>query len=162
MSNLYELKQSWKQVADMICEEEIDEQCILDTLESIEGEIEDKADNYAKIIKNLLASSKTKKEEAKELLEKAKREENRAKLLKDRLEEAMKETGKIDFKTLLFSFKICKNGGLAPLWVDEDISKVPDDYLKKEPDNSKIRQLLQTESVSWAKLEERGEALRIR
>ena len=51
MSKLYELKENWKQVQEMLYEEEIDEQCILDTLESIEGEIEDKADSYAMIIK---------------------------------------------------------------------------------------------------------------
>ena len=48
---LYELKENWKQVQEMLYEEEIDEQCILDTLESIEGEIEDKADSYAMIIR---------------------------------------------------------------------------------------------------------------
>lgn len=162
MSNLYELKENWKQVSDMLYEEEIDEQMILDTLESIEGEIEDKADNYAKIIKNLLASSEAKKNEAKALLEKAKAEENRANLLKSKLEETMKETGKTDFKTNLFSFKIQKNGGLAPLWITEDLRLIPWDFLKKEPDNAKIRELIEKEEVSWAKLEERGESLRIR
>ena len=92
MSNIYELKENWKKVSDMLYEEEIDEQMILDTLESIEGEIEDKADGYAKIIKNLLASSEAKKAEAKLLLEKAKNEENKANLLKTNLEETMPET----------------------------------------------------------------------
>lgn len=162
MSNLYELKENWKQVSDMLYEEEIDEQMILDTLESIEGEIEDKADGYAKIIKNLLASSEAKKIEAKALLEKAKAEENRANLLKTKLEEIMKETGKTDFKTNLFSFKIQKNGGLAPLWVTEDFRLIPWDFLKKEPDNTKIRELIENEEVSWAHLEPRKESLRIK
>ena len=39
MSRLYELKENYRQVADMLYEEEIDEQCILDTLESIEGKV---------------------------------------------------------------------------------------------------------------------------
>ena len=162
MSNLYQLKENWRQVADMLYEEEIDEQCVLDTLESIEGEIEDKADSYAMIIKNLLAGAEAKEIEAKKMIEKANAEKNRAKLLKQNLYEIMKETGKTKFKTDLFSFSIQKNGGLAPLWVDEDIAKIPDKYLKKEPDNSKIRELLKTQEVSWAKLEERGESLRIR
>ena len=162
MSNLYELKENWKQVADMLYEEEVDEQCVLDTLEAIEGEIEDKADNYAMIIKNLLASAEAKETEAKKMAEKANAEKNRAKLLKQNLYEIMKETGKTKFKTDLFSFSIQKNGGLAPLWVDEDITKIPDEYLKKEPDNTKIRELLKEETVEWAKLEERGEGVRIR
>lgn len=162
MSNLYELKGNWKQLADMLYEENVDEQCVLDTLEAIEGEIEDKADNYAMIIKNLIASAEAKKGEAKRMTEKANAEENRAKMLKQRLYEVMKETGKVKFKTELFSFGIQKNGGLAPLWIDEDITKIPDEYLKKEPDSTKIRELLKIQEVKWAKLEERGESLRIK
>lgn len=162
MSRLYELKENWKQVSDMLYEEEIDEQCILDTLESIEGEIEDKADSYAIIIKELLADSEACKQEKLRLEARQKSFENRAKLLKTKLEEVMKETGKTDFKTSLFNFKIQKNGGLEPLWTTEDLRLIPWDFLKKEPDNTKIRELLQTQQVSWAKLEERGESLRIR
>ena len=63
MSRLYELKENYKQIASMLYEEEIDEQCILDTLESIEGEIEEKADNYAVIIKELLGDAEICKQE---------------------------------------------------------------------------------------------------
>ena len=41
----------------MLYDEDIDEQMVLDTLESIEGDIEDKADGYAKIIKELLGDA---------------------------------------------------------------------------------------------------------
>lgn len=162
MSRLYELKENWKQISNMLYEEEIDEQCILDTLESIEGEIEDKADSYAIIIKELLADAEACKQEKLRLETRQKSFENRAKLLKIKLEEVMKETGKTDFKTSLFNFKIQKNGGLEPLWTTEDLRLIPWDFLKKEPDNTKIRELLQTQEVSWAKLQERGESLRIR
>lgn len=162
MSRLYELKENWKQISNMLYEEEIDEQCILDTLESIEGEIEDKADSYAIIIKELLADAEACKQEKIRLEARQKAFENRAKILKDNLQEVMKETGKIKFKTALFSFNIQKNGGLAPLWIIEDLKQIPKEYLKFEPDNTKIRELLNTQDVDWAKLEERGESLRIR
>ena len=100
MSRLYELKENYKKVADMLYEEEIDEQCILDTLESIEGEIEDKADNYAVIIKELLADAEVCKQEKLRLETRQKSFENRAKLLKDRLEEVMRETGKTKLRQL--------------------------------------------------------------
>lgn len=61
MSNIYELEklgENWKQLTDMLYEEDVDEQCILDTLEAIEGEIEDTADGFAMLIKNLLANVK--------------------------------------------------------------------------------------------------------
>ena len=163
MSRLYELKENYRQVADMLYEEEIDVQCILDTLESIEGEIEDKADNYAVIIKELLADAEVCKQEKLRLEARQKSFETRAKFLKDRLEEVMKETGKTKFKTAKFSFGIQKKGGLAPLWIDEDYSNIPQKYLKVEPDNTKIRQALDSgENIIFAHYEERGESLRIR
>ena len=163
MSKLYELGENWKQVADMLYEKEIDEQCILDTLESIEGEIEDKADNYAIIIKELSADAEACKREKQRLEARQKSFENKVKFLKDTLEKVMRETGKTDFKTSLFSFKIQKNGGLAPLWVDEDYSNSPQKYLKVEPDNNKLRQALDSgENIIFAHYEPRTESLRIR
>ena len=57
MANLYELTKNYETVLNMLYEEDIDEQMVLDTLESIEGDIEDKADGYAKIIKELLGDA---------------------------------------------------------------------------------------------------------
>lgn len=45
--NLYELTEQYDEVMSLLYDNETDEQTILDTLESIDGEIEDKADNYA-------------------------------------------------------------------------------------------------------------------
>lgn len=163
MSRLYDLKENYKQIENMLYEEEIDEKCILDTLESIEGEIEDKADNYAVIIKELSSDAEICKQEKLRLEVRQKSFENRAKLLKDKLEEIMRETGKTKFKTAKFSFGIQKNGGLAPLWIDEDYSNIPQKYLRVEPDNIKIRQALDTgENIIFAHYEKRGESLRIR
>lgn len=160
--NIYELKENWKQVAEMLYEEEIDEQCVLDTLESIEGEIEDKADGYAKIIKEFEHLRDSRKAEAKRLNESANSLDNRIKFLKDSLFNVMKETGKTKFNTELFSFNICKNGGKQALTID---GEVPEEYTKViiENDNDKIRQALEDgEKLPFAHLEPRGESLRIR
>lgn len=163
MSSLYELKEDRRKIANMLYEEEIDIQMILDTLESIESEIEDKADDYAIIIKELLGDAKICKEEKQRLEARQKMFETRAEMLKNRLYDVMKETGKTNFKTAKFSFSICKNGGLAPLFVDEDYSNIPQKYLKVEPDNTKIRNAIDNgEILSFAHYEERGESLRIR
>ena len=79
MSNLYQLTNNYETVHDMLMQEDCDEQMILDTLESIEGEIEDKADNYAKIIAELEAKANARKNEAKRLTESARIYENRIK-----------------------------------------------------------------------------------
>ena len=162
MSNLYQLTNNYKTVLNMLYDEDTDEQMILDTLESIEGEIEDKADNYAKIIKELEAKQNARKEEAKRLTESAKVFENRAKTLKSNLFNAMKETGKTKFVTDLFSFNIVKNGGKQTLTID---GEVPEEYTKTiiENDTDKIRQALEEgKELSFAHLEQRGESLRIK
>lgn len=162
MSRLYDLKENYKKIADMLYEEEIDEQCILDTLESIEGEIEDKADGYAKIIKELEARRDARKAEAKRLTESAKVFENRVNTLKSNLFNAMKTTGKTKFATDLFSFNITKNGGKQPLTID---GEVPKEYTKTviENDTDKIRQALENgKKLPFAHLEPRGESLRIK
>lgn len=162
MSNLYQLTNNYKTVSNMLYDEDTDEQMILDTLEGIEGEIEDKADNYAKIIKELEAKQNARKEEAKRLTKSAKVFENRAKTLKSNLFNAMKETGKTNFVTDLFSFNIVKNGGKQTLTID---GKVPEEYTKTiiENDTDKIRQALEEgKELSFAHLEPRGESLRIK
>ncbi len=162
MSNIYQLANNYETVLNMLYNEEIDEQMIFDTLESIEGEIEEKADNYAKIIKELEAKQKARKEEAKRLTDGAKVFENRVKALKNNLFNAMKETGKTKFATNLFSFNIAKNGGKQALTIDGD---VPEEYTKTiiENDTDKIRQALENgENLPFAHLEPRGESLRIK
>ena len=162
MSNLYQLTNNYEQVLNMLYDEEIDEQMIFDTLEAIEGEIEDKADGYAKIIKELESKKNARKEEAKRLTDSAKVFENRVNALKQNLFNAMKQTGKTKFATDLFTFNIAKNGGKQPLTIDGD---VPEEYKKiiKENDNEKIRADLEAgKELPFAHLEPRGESLRIK
>lgn len=162
MSNLYQLTNNYEQVLSMIYDEDVDEQMVLDTLESIEGEIEDKADGYAKIIKELEALRDARKAEAKRLTESATTFDNRIKGLKQNLFNAMKQTGKTKFATDLFTFNIVKNGGKQALTID---GEVPEEYTKTvvENDTEKIRQALEDgEKLPFAHLEPRGESLRIK
>ena len=146
MSNLYELTSNYETVLNMLYDEDIDEQMILDTLEGIEGEIEDKADGYAKIIRELEAMRDAKTEEMHRQQDGAKRLDNKIKLLKQNLFNAMKQTGKTKFATNLFTFNIAKNGGKQAL-----------------TDTDKIRQALENgENLPFAHLEPRGESLRIK
>lgn len=166
MSNIYQITSNWQTVYNMLYEnEEIDEQLIRDTLESIEGDFEEKADNYAKIIKELLGDAEKIKVEKQRLEARQKSFENKAKLLKDTLQEAMLKIGKPKFKTELFSFNIQKNGGVLPVIID-DINAVPFEYFKhteKELDNKKIRELIDSgEEISFAHYGEQSESLRIR
>lgn len=162
MRNIYELTSDYEKVINMLYDEDADEEAILDTLEAIEGEIEIKADNYAKLIKELEADEKAREEEAKRLISSAGVLKNRAKMLKQNLYNSMKITGKTKFTTDLFSFNIAKNGGKQALTIDGD---VPEEYTKTviETDTDKIRKDLEEgKELNFAHLEERGESLRIR
>lgn len=159
---LYELTNDYEKVMSMLYDDEIDQQMILDTLESLEYDIEDKADNYAKIIREFEAQITSRKEESKRLAESAKVLENKIKLLKGNLFATMKSIGKTKFATGLFNFSIVANGGKQALTVD---GEVPAEYTKTiiENDNEKIREALDNgEVLAFAHLEPRGESLRIK
>ena len=174
MAALYELTGEFLQLMYMLEDEECDEQCIMDTLESVEYEIEDKADGYAKSIKSLESNVNGLSKEADRLIARKKTYENRIKWLKQNLETCMRTTGKRKFTTDLFSFNIQKNGGKRKLVVDVDIEKVPEQYRIKQPDaidGESIREFLRENgyegqdgslNCEFAHLEPQGESLRIR
>ena len=174
MANLYELTGDFLTLMDMLEDEECDEQCIMDTLESVEYEIEEKADGYAKIIKSLESDIEGLSKEADRLTTRKKTYENRIKWLKQNLEMCMRATGKKKFTTDLFSFGIQKNGGKRKLVIDVDVENVPEQYRIKQPDaidGDSIREYLKENGLEgqdgslnceFAHLEPQGESLRIR
>ncbi len=162
MATLYELKGAWEQVYGMACDGEIDIDVTIDTLEAIEGEIEDKADGYAKLLRSLGSDVAALKEEEKRIADRRRAIENKAEAIKKRLQEVMEETGKVKFATQLFSFNIQKN---PPSVVIDNPDEVPQIYLvPQEPkaDKKMILELLKGgEQPSWAHLEQ-SQSLRIR
>lgn len=164
--NLYEITGNYLELINMMSDENIDQEMIKDTLESIEGDFEEKADNYAKIIKNLESEIAALKEEENRLALRRKSRENNIELLKNNLEAAMKAMNKPKFKTLLFNFSISKNGGKAPLKIDVPVGLIPIQYFKerteKDLNNDLIRNDLDAGKINFAHYEERGESLRIK
>ena len=162
---LYEISEELVTLEDMLYDDTVDQETVQDTLEMINMDFEDKADNYAKIIRTMDASIKALKDEEQRLSGRRKSLEERQKWLKDTLEANMRYTGKMKFKTPLFSFSIQKNGGLEPLVITGELEDIPGRSLIQQPpipDNMKIRKLLEEQPVEWAHLEPRGESLRIR
>ena len=130
---LYELTSDYLNLLELAEDPDIDEQAFLDTLESIEGELEDKADNYAKVIRSLEADAAACDAEAKRLRAKKQTIENNVKRMKGALQYAMQTTGKVKFKTPLFSFGIRKNP--ASVVIDTaNVRDFPDEYIiESEP-----------------------------
>lgn len=165
MSRLYDLTEEWEAVAGLLYDGETDEQTIMDTLESIEGEIEDKADNYAKLIRSMQADSETLKAEEDRLKARRQSLEHRASQLKSNLQANLEFIGKTKFKTALFSFSVATNGGKQPLEITENIDEIPGKYLIPQPpkvNTDAVRELLEGKEVEWARLTPRGKSLRIR
>lgn len=165
MSRLYELTEQYAILMSMMYDPEVDEQTVKDTMEAIWGEIEDKADGYAKIIISMKADVEVLKNEEERLFSRRKRLEDRSKWLKENLMANMQAIGKEKFKTALFSFSIQKNGGKEPLVIDGNLQDIPGKFLiPQDPviNNDAVRELLAEKQVDWAHLEPRGESLRIR
>lgn len=134
MSSLYELTNDWLQLMDML-EDGADEDVINDTLEGLDYEIEQKADGYARVIRNLEADAAGLKTEIGRMTDRKRVIENNIKRLKKNLQEAMEMTGKVKFKTDLFSFNIQNN---TPSVVIDNIDDIPIEYLVlQEPEINK-------------------------
>lgn len=137
MANIYEIASDWFRVQEMMEDPELDPQTLADTLEAIEGELEVKAENYAKVMKNLEGDIVAIKAEIDRLSAKKRAIENNIKNMKAALQSVMEATGKTKFKTDLFSFGIQKNAPSVVIDV-EDVRDIPEDYLKfKEPEVDK-------------------------
>lgn len=161
-ATLYDLTGEWLELYDMADDPDMDPDMWFDTIEGLEGEIENKADGYAKVIAQLNADAAAIKAEEERLYGRRKTIENRVAAMKGRLQQMMELTGKTKFKTALFSFGIQKNPASV---VIDDESKIPAKYwIAQEPklDKASIKELLKGGiSCEFAHLEQ-GESLRIR
>ena len=165
MSTLYELTEDYMNLLELAEDPDIDEQAFTDTLEGIEGALEDKAEGYAKVIRTLEGDAAACDAESKRLRNKKQTIENNIKRMKAALQYAMQATGKTKFKTALFSFGIQKNP--AAVVIDEGyIENIPDRFLiPQDPqiDKKAIKEALKAgEDLEGIAHLEQTESLRIR
>lgn len=162
MANIYQLTNDFLYVQTLIEEGELDLEMIQNTLECLDYEIEEKAEGYAKIIKNLTAEIEGLKKEEERLANKRKSIENNIANLKKNLETAMILTGKKKFKTNLFSFNIQKNPPSVKI-LDE--TKIPKKFKIPQPDKIDNKGILQElkngAKFDWVEITQ-AESLRIR
>lgn len=158
--NLYDLTNAYLKIQELI-ESGEDYEGILETLDD---EIEIKADGYARIIRNMEGEVTALKAEEKRLADKRKQRENAITKLKQNLFDSMKLIGKTKFKTDLFSFSIQKNGGALPVIVDVPTDQLPDDLvvIEEKPNLKAIAKLIEEGNVKYGHFGERGESLRIK
>lgn len=164
MATIYELSGDYLRLLEMAEDPEMDPVAFADTLEGLEGEIEIKAEGYAKVIKELDKDGAGLDNEIKRLQAKKTTIDNSIDRMKKALEQSMIITGKTKFKTELFSFGIQKN----PPSVDLDeghLELIPIEYLipqDPKPDKKRmLQELKEGKELSFAKLKQ-TESLRIR
>ena len=159
---LYELTDNYRNLLEMAQNPDIDEQAIKDTLEAIQGDIEEKADGYAKVIKELDGETDKLTAEIKRLTDRKNTIQNNIAYMKQSLTSAMTVTGNTKFRTDLFSFNIQKN---PPALVVDDEKAIPQEYLiPQEPkvDKKAIIDFLKNgNKVPYAHIEQ-SEGVRIR
>ena len=165
MNTLYQLTADYMNLLEMAEDPDIDEQAFMDTLDGIEGAIEVKAENYAKIMRQLEADAAACDAESKRLKNKSKTIDNNIRRMKQALQFAMQTTGKTKFKTPLFSFYIQKNP--ASVVMDEQyIENIPERFLvRKDPEINRkaIRDAINAgEDIGGIAHLEQTESLRIK
>lgn len=160
MASLYELTGQMEYLKGLLEDPEVEEQVVLETMESIEFEIEEKAEVYGKIIRMLQAEVDAIDGEVERLLARKKALTNNVNRLKSSLFESMRVLDMRKIKTPLFSFHIQKN----PATVDI-VGKVPKKYLiPQEPKVDKkaiIEYVNEHGDTKYAKMVQ-SESLRIR
>ena len=162
--NIFNLSDDYMQILSMMEDPDLDKQMLKDTMEGIEGALEDKFDNYVFVAKEMQADIKALEETIKELQARKDSKESNLKKLKEIMTLVMITTGKVKFKTSLHSYWVQKNPESVVIDT-EDVRAIPEDYLTfKEPEPNKtaikaaihdrmdfqgLAHIEQTEGVRW-------------
>ncbi len=159
---LYELTGQYLLLLQMAEDPEVDPEVLSDTMEGLSGEIEEKADGYAKVMKTLEGESETIKKEIDRLTARRNSIDSNIARIKNSLESAMRTTGNTKFKTDFFSFNIQKN---PPSLDVIDDTKVPKQFFVPQPDKldrkSALAYIKEHGDQEWGAIKQ-GESLRIR
>lgn len=143
------------------------QELIAQWFETLGEERDRKLDGYAALISEMQTRAEVRKAEARRLMELAASDENRARLLKNRLKYFFETHNLKTVETPRYKLQLQRNGGKAPLILDDSIpvTQLPERFQKVsiDADTTAIRAALDAgESLEWARLGERGESMRIK
>ena len=164
MTTLFALSAEYKSISDRLCELDLDEQTVIDTLESVGGDLQEKSINVAKFFRNLESDAKQIKEAEQQLAERRKAIEKRAASLKEYLKTNMELSGIHKIECPWFVVSIAQNPEAV---IVDDEEAIPRDYFKEIPvsyqlDKSLLKQAIKDGfTVPGARLT-RGTSLRIK
>lgn len=158
---LYELTEEVYRLLEFAEDPECDEEVFLDTLEGLQGDIEEKSDAYGKIIRQLESDKKAVESEIERLTNRKDLIGNRIRTMKDALYRAFKALDTQKLKTELFTFYIQKN---TPSVVIDLPDEVPDEFyqVKRELSKNTIKDAINKGATfKFAHLEQ-SESIRMR
>ena len=164
MATLYEITGKYGLLMERLEEDGTDIEEVLQLFDDLGESLKEKAEGYGKVRANYKAQITALRDEEKRLADKRRHLEKIVENLEKRLFDAMKLMNVPRIDTDLFSFRIQKNGGAAPVIITEP-DKIPPEYLNVtvKPDLKAIAAYLEeTGDFSCAELGERGESLRIK
>ena len=164
MSNLFNIVGEFQQLYDMATsEEEQSEQVFIDTLDSLKGELTEKAAGYVAVMNRLDMEMKKAEEIEKRYKAIKESRKNAIQRMKDACMWACNELGVTEIDAGDMTIKVKNNGGQLPLIIEEG-KEIPQNLCKVtiEPDKDKIREFLKDNSASWAHIEPRGRHLTIK
>lgn len=129
---LYELTEAYADLLSRLedCQNDDEETLILAQIEFVNDSIGDKAEAYARIIRNLTADSIGYEAEIKRLTARKKIADNAIARLKQIIHYAMEMVGATEINTTIGKWKVQKN---QPSVVILDESKIPDEFTVPQP-----------------------------
>jgi regulator of replication initiation timing len=128
MPKLYEIADRYALITELLDDPEKAEM-VFDTLDSMEGELQDKLTSIGKLIRNFNADEEALKEESKRLKERADAAKKQAEKLENYVKFIMQKNGFKKLDTPLFKFSLKSSVSL----VVTDLDQVPEHFLKPQP-----------------------------
>lgn len=159
---LYELTEELTNLIEML-EEDPENEAIKETIAMLLLDLDDKAEDYVHVIRQLEADAEAAKAEKLHLAKKQSAAENAAKRMRDYLKDAMIITGRTKIKRATCSIGISTRWEMA---LDVDVNDIPDEFKKitVEPKKQEITRWLKAydpdkggtnlETCEWAHLEQ--------
>ena len=143
--SLYELSSNYLHALDALTDPEADipMEAVTDTLEGLEGELQEKTVNVAKFMKNMEATAEAIKEAKIQMARRRKAIEGRVKWLKDYLKDNMEACGITKIESPWFRLAIQKNPAAVSI-VDEEAvpDKFKEEILTVKIDKTEIKNAL--------------------
>ena len=143
---LYEISQDYLQALDLFTDPEADIplEAAMDTLEGLEGQLQEKAVNVAKFMQNLDTTAKAIKEAEQQMARRRKAIENRAQWIRTYLKSNMEAAGISRIESPWFRLAIQKNPAAVEI-LDE--AALPDEFKSEvvtvKIDKTALKQVMQ-------------------